>query len=454
MTGNANEGGAPGFRAFARAGLRAARFLCAALAGVLAAFAIGAPARAQSPSTSAFFTSYITPFPQSDRYQAMVIGDWLASGLASGLQEAMKQENSVQITDNAKGSAGLTRQIDWAAEADKIVKAGNVQIVVILMGVNDARDIRAPSGEGRIRLCTPEWRDAYTKEAAKLIKAFRAANIAVYWVGLPAMSNPTLSKAVEVMNDAVRQAAYLNNAKFIDTWNGFTDQSGAYTPYGADLTGQEKRLRDADGVGFTAAGNRKLAYYLEIVLKRDLEVARQQRNVPLAGDEEEQERIVPKFARGLARSMGRTAETQPPAPNNDEANRKPRQTAAPAQEGPAPSASAAPVSPNTPSAPGPAPEASRSAALARQDQAAFATPIAPADVVLGDLSSGLTSIAVISPLNDVSLRDSQRRIPLSERLYFRVLSKGDALPPKEGRADDFAWTKDSQGGNPAQGQAQ
>jgi hypothetical protein len=37
------------------------------------------------------------------------------------------------------------------------------------------------------------------------------------------------------------------------------------------------------------------------------------------------------------------------------------------------------------------------------------------------------------------MREIQRQTPLADRVYFKVLSRGDALPPKEGRADDFRW---------------
>ncbi len=62
----------------------------------------------------------------------------------------------------------------------------------------------------------------------------------------------------------------------------------------------------------------------------------------------------------------------------------------------------------------------------------------------------MTAIAVVSPAGDFSMREIQRQTPLADRLYFKVLSKGDALPPKEGRADDFRWA--AQGSEPSQQQ--
>ena len=77
---------------------------------------------------------------------------------------------------------------------------------------------------------------------------------------------------------------------------------------------------------------------------------------------------------------------------------------------------------------------------ARRDQAAFAEAGSQSgEYILAELGNGLTSIAVITPVGDLSMREIQRQTPLADRLYFKVLSRGEALPAKEGRADDFRW---------------
>ena len=277
---------------------------------VLAAFLSisGAPAvRAQG--TNLLSSSYITPFPQTDRYQVRVIGDWLGQGLTEGLKEAFKQESSVEISDMSRSNYGLVRaeQIDLYGDIDRMIAGPPVHVAVIMLGVNDRASIRA--GAARAQPGTAEWKEAYAKEAERLIKKLKGANIAVYWVGLPVMGNPAFSETAAQMNDAVRQAAYINGVKFIETWAGFTDQLGAYSAYGPDLTGQTKRLREGDGIGLTAPGNRKLANYVETALRRDLAHAKAQRNIPLAGDEEEQARVVPGASHNTSAAKGTAAPT-------------------------------------------------------------------------------------------------------------------------------------------------
>ena len=57
------------------------------------------------------------------------------------------------------------------------------------------------------------------------------------------------------------------------------------------MTGQAKRVSADDGVLFTMRGNVKLAGYVEKELRRDLGVAKQERNIPLAGSVEEQAKV-------------------------------------------------------------------------------------------------------------------------------------------------------------------
>ncbi len=384
--------------------------LCAAVFAALLLVGPGAvPAHAQGIALPS--SSYITPFPQTDRYQLRVIGDWLAAGLAAGLQDALKNESSVQITDMSRSGLSLVRQNDLNNEIDRMLAGPPVHIVVIMLGANDRVFMRSETG--RVQPGSQEWKGLYAKEAEKLTKKLRAANVAVYWVGLPVMGNAATNDYAGVLNDTVRQAAYIAGAKFIETSAGFTDQSGAYSAWGPDITGQTKRLREGDGMGLTAVGSRKLASYIEAALRRDLAQARSERNIPLAGDEEEQARVVPRpgtakiASNAPAGGAGTAPKTEPAV--------KPNASPSPAQ------------------------------AAIQREQAAFAGSSQQGEFVLADLSDGLTSIAVITPASDLSIREIVRQTPLAERLYFKVLSKGEALPAKEGRADDFRWRGEEAG---------
>src|SRR4029077_4954395 len=87
--------------------------------------------------------------------------------------------------------------------------------------------------------------------------------MAVYWVGLPIMRSPDQSDDAEALNEVYREKSFITGDKFIDAGSGFSDESGRYSAFGPDMSGQELRLRDDDGVHFTSRGYLKLAQFAE-----------------------------------------------------------------------------------------------------------------------------------------------------------------------------------------------
>lgn len=388
---------------------------------------------AQTPSFAFKTRSYVNPFPQTDRYHLHVLGDYVAGDLARGLKQAFEKDGTVKIINSTKSSAGLARpdRTNWPADIADLAKAQPVHIAVLMMGMNDVRNIRGNSGV--VKWGTEEWRNAYADQIDGLIKALKAKNIAVYWVGVPVMAKAKTSEAMASINDILRERSYINGAKYIDSWSGFTDQFGAYAAYGPDLTGQNKRLREPDGVSFTARGGRKLANFVEVILRRDLDAARRERNISLAGDEDEQVRLVPKS--DDADSLPQEAETGGDAVGDKEPGAQP---ASPPRNSQA--EDAASPKPQLKSVRAKAPVSG--AAGAQPAQSVFISGYAPpGETIIGDTSEGVTGLATVSPLTDLNANLSERRLPVTERLYYKALVKGEALKPKPGRADDFRWPR-------------
>lgn len=403
--------------------------------------------------------TYLNPFPQTDRYQIYVIGDSLAEGLAQGLDDAFQKESSVKIFNYGRPSSGMAslERFDWAAEVGRLTQSQPVHAAVILMGLNDQRTARAADGAYQ-KWGTPGWADAYGKNVERLIKKLKAADVAIYWVGLPIMAKAGANEAVDTMNNVVREKCYLNGAKYIEAANGFTDQFGAYTIYGPDITGQQKRLRDTDGEHFTFAGYRKLASYVDVVIRRDLTAARGERNIPLAGDETEQSKVSPHAAAPAQQQTDQDPKLATTAGDNKSVKQKVDGVKAEGARSDPPAGKtdpqAAPHSGMTEAAKqqgtnlsqsGTSPGGLSSAGSSSVAETLAAGPSAGSspqgELIAGDRKSGVTALATISSFFDMSLKVAQRRTPLAERTYYKVLVKGESLKPKAGRTDDFKWPR-------------
>jgi hypothetical protein len=72
-----------------------------------------------------------------------------------------------------------------------------------------------------------------------------------------------MSRDYSSFNDIVREQLEAKGIRFIETWNGFADEEGKFVAVGPDVRGQSVQLRASDGLNFTKAGQRKLAYFVE-----------------------------------------------------------------------------------------------------------------------------------------------------------------------------------------------
>jgi hypothetical protein len=397
-----------------------------------------APAAGQGEPSG---TSYITPFPEGDTYRVQIYGDAFAEGLLEGLIESFAGDSRVQVSAKQRVLSGLARA-DFAEEM-KTEETGRdtLHIGVIMIGFYDRISMRTGQRE-RLPLGSEGWREEYGRRVDLLIRTLKRRGMALYWVGQPIMRRFEANDPAQMMNDIVRNKAYLGGIKFIDIVAQFADEAGNYTPYGPDITGKQRLLREPDGILFTPAGNRKLAHFVEQEIKRDLATARNERTIPLAGSETEQQRI--------------SALRRPPEPDEgwkstitpakEAGTRKGQAPAPPAEVGNEQKADNGRITLKSVGASGreesvtidilrPAIPAAVIALITRKESSDRAS--AMGDVVSDDVGGGLVMLDSIAPIGAAGAR----RMAPSQTPYYHVLVKGERPAPKPGRADDFSWPK-------------
>jgi hypothetical protein len=207
-----------------------------------------------------------------DARTVLVIGDIEAQGLGNGLQMAFADEPSIIVATRARNASGLTRDGDgeWSSLVTKVLADNKADFVVVMIGVNDWQTIPVPGAKG-LEAGSEEWTRIYGERLDKLIGQIRATGKRFWWVGLPPTSDPdrrptaraAYAAFLSSLNDLVRPRVQAAGGGFVDIWDAFTDEEGHYTPTGPDIEGQTKKLRTNDGVLFTRAGQRKLAFFVE-----------------------------------------------------------------------------------------------------------------------------------------------------------------------------------------------
>ena len=214
-----------------------------------------------------------TPPPvekSADARVVLVIGDFMAGGMAEGLEAAYAQNTGVSVVSRANGSSGFVRDdyYNWPAEIGGILDEVKPAVVAVMLGSNDRQQM-AVDGQ-RLDLRSDPWTQNYQQRVTMLARTVRSRGLPLLWVGLPSFKSGSMSADMLAFNDMYRAAATEVEGEFVDIWDGFVDENGAFTTVGPDMNGQRVRLRASDGINMTSAGKRKIAFYAERALERYL----------------------------------------------------------------------------------------------------------------------------------------------------------------------------------------
>jgi uncharacterized protein len=351
----------------------------------------------------------------------MVFGDSMADWLAYGLEQAFTDTPEIGILRRHRTSSGLIRTEvrndprgeypDWPLAAKEMISAQKPKFVVMMIGLNDRKQIKeaaqpvrpkpavpaapeaidpasreldgaeprpapeaaaaapeptVPGGTKTYEFRSDAWSEAYIRRIDDTVAALKTAGVPIFWVGLPPLRGGRAAADIPFLNDLYRSRADKAGVVYVDVWDGFVDEDGRFAQSGPDFEGQTRRLRAGDGVHFTQAGARKLAHFVEREIERWLSARAVTVSLPV--DEPKAGPAVPEIA---------------PA-------------AAPGKAGPS-----------------------------------KARPLA---------GPAMPLISEVSGESD-ELLGGRARPAVTDAVATKVMVKGEAMPAPAGRADDFAWPR-------------
>lgn len=202
--------------------------------------------------------------------QILVVGDFLAAGLGDQLSVAFEESPGVAVTERSNGSSGLVRQdyYNWPQELPGIIDEVNPALVVVLIGANDRQEMQFGGSSEKFR--TDAWFTEYERRVQEYANIIRSRQLPLLWVGLPSFQSSSMMTDAIKLNGIYRAQIEKVGGEFVDIWEGFVNEEGKYIATGSDMNGQQARLRGSDGINFTTAGKRKMAFYVEKYARRHL----------------------------------------------------------------------------------------------------------------------------------------------------------------------------------------
>lgn len=176
-------------------------------------------------------------------------GDSTSYYMSAALTNALVADGAIALQPEPEyenGSGLLSPDFfDWPAHIRETVVPADPDIVVFMIGANDARDGFEP--------------DAYRAIVAEIMDALNRDGRYVIWLGQPNMGDPDRAAYVRQLNEIFKSEAD-NRAwvRYIDTYDATSTAAGEYAAFttrdGADTT-----IREEDGLHFTPEGGALLA---------------------------------------------------------------------------------------------------------------------------------------------------------------------------------------------------
>lgn len=201
----------------------------------------------------------------------LVMGDFMASGIADGLKTAYRKVPNITVSKKTSGSSTIVRPdyYNWPEKSVEWITEFRPNTVVFNIGSNDRQDMKV-SGL-TVEFGKEDWWIEYRRRVAELVSTIRSQNVNLLWVGVPSFKYKKMTADILAFNGIYREEVEKVGGVFVDIWDGFVDVEGNFIYTGSDINGQQVRLRSSDGINLTTAGKRKIAFYVEKPAKRFLD---------------------------------------------------------------------------------------------------------------------------------------------------------------------------------------
>jgi hypothetical protein len=189
------------------------------------------------------------------------IGDSIGEDLGFGLGDVFSTDPVMRVVQKGVESTGLARTdyYNWPATLEVDLARYHPEIVVVMLGANDAQALH--EGSGYVPFGTTAWWEDYTARVGLVMQEATAVGAHVMWVGLPPMGPGSTVPAgfpQELNKIFSSQARSHPGVAYFSSWAVLSSSTGGFTQY-LNVNGTLEQIRYSDGVHLAPFGYDLLA---------------------------------------------------------------------------------------------------------------------------------------------------------------------------------------------------
>jgi hypothetical protein len=206
----------------------------------------------------------------------LATGDSMVMPLDAELARRLVRDAGVPVERDTHVGTGISKSglADWGELSAEQVRSSPADAVVVWLGANEGFAMPVPGGR-EVECCGAAWAAEYATRARRMMETYRRGGRArVYWLTLPAPRRAAQARVARTVNSAIGVAAqaYRADVRVVDTAALFTPE-GRYRD-AMPVGGEERIVREADGVHVNALGARIAADAVLRAMARDFVVGR------------------------------------------------------------------------------------------------------------------------------------------------------------------------------------
>jgi lysophospholipase L1-like esterase len=208
------------------------------------------------------------PLTPTDPLRLWIGGDSLAGALGPSLGDLTAATGIVQPQYDSRLGSGLLEgvgEINWLEHAQEQMDELNPEVVVFIIGTNDASVYDESQAQ------------EYAQLTEQMMRILVGDGREVYWVNAPVMRDHDLEERVLKVDEIQRSvAAMFPDVTFVDAHTLFADETGEYVSSLPDETGDNVQMRAGDGIHFSDAGGDHLAREIYQLMDPGWKISQQQ----------------------------------------------------------------------------------------------------------------------------------------------------------------------------------